>query len=102
MLYLFIVFPFELFAHLRDASGDVTALVGIILITGFRVTARFKAECLLGLCLVTGFYVFETIAIGQRIYTREWIRFAYITSASVVLFLVAKAPSGKSADHQTG
>jgi hypothetical protein len=102
MLYLLIVFPFELFAHLRDASGDVTALVGAALITGFRVTERFKAECLFGLCLIAGLYVFQAVARGHRIQSDDWMRFACIAGALIVLFLVARMPSGSTADNQTG
>jgi hypothetical protein len=101
-IYLFGEFPFELVAHLWATSGVVTALAGAALITGFRVTERFKAECLFGLCLITGLYVFQAVAWRNRIRSDDWRRFACIAGALIVLFLVARMSSGSTADHQTG
>jgi hypothetical protein len=101
-LYLFLEFPYELLVHLWAASGVVTALAGAALITGFRVTERFKAECLFGLCLIAGLYVFQAVARGHRIQSDDWMRFACIAGALIVLFLVARMPSGSTADNQTG
>lgn len=97
IIYMFTMFPVRFVQHLLDTTGTIIALAFIILTVLFFVTERFKAECLLGLCLSLGLYVFQTIGLVEEPGSDAWLRFAGISTGIVVIFILVKVFAGMMA-----
>lgn len=92
LLYLFLIFPLGLLRHLLEWSGGMTVLAMISLTGVFFTSERFKPECLLGLCLSLGLYVFQAIGLTAKagIADQEWLRLGGIGLGVVAIVVAGK------------
>ena len=97
IIYMLTMFPVRFLQHLLDATGIIIALAFITLTAAFFVTERFKAECLLGLCLSIGLYVFQAIGLVEEPGSDAWLRFAEISIGIVGIFILVKLIAGMAA-----